>query len=84
MLEKLSNFMSELPRMPDEMNVKPLAAGDLSSLLEIESDWCKHVGESIAQSLPVKTAKQQMAIWELLNTECSHIKTIKVIIDVSR
>jgi hypothetical protein len=27
-------------------------------------------------------AKQQMAIWELISTECSHIKTTKVIIDV--
>ncbi len=34
------------------------------------------------KSLPNKVAKQQMAIWELISTECSHIKTTKVIIDV--
>ena len=34
------------------------------------------------QSLSQKEAKQQMAIWELLSTECSHIKTTRVIIDV--
>lgn len=32
--------------------------------------------------MPNKIAKQQMAIWELLTTECSHIKTTKIIIDV--
>ncbi len=32
--------------------------------------------------MPTKIAKQQMAIWELLTTECSHIKTTKIIIDV--
>lgn len=78
LMEKLNSFMKELPKLPDELNVKAL---DMS-ILEIEPDWCKYVGESFAQSLPVRLAKQQMAIWELLSTECSHIKTIKVIIDV--
>ena len=43
--EKLNSFMRELPKIPDELNVKPM---DMSQL-EIEPDWCKYVGESFAQ-----------------------------------
>lgn len=44
-MEKLNSFMKELPKLPDELNVKAL---DMS-ILEIEPDWCKYVGESFAQ-----------------------------------
>jgi hypothetical protein len=50
--------------------------------LEIDPDWKNVVGEAVAQSLQAKQAQQQMAIWELLTTEVSHIKLIKVVIDV--
>lgn len=32
--------------------------------------------------MPIRKAKQQMAIWELFVTECSFIKSIKIVIDV--
>jgi len=78
-LEKmLDTFVNDLPKLPDELNVNEYDP----TLLEIEPDWNKFVGESISQNMPNKIAKQQMAIWELLTTECSHIKTTKIIIDV--
>jgi hypothetical protein len=51
-------------------------------MFNIEPDWNKFVGDAFAQTLHKNHAKQQMAIWELLATECSHIKTTKIIIDV--
>lgn len=66
--------MKKLPSY-DEPCLKP-------NSLEIDSDWKNVVGEVLAQSLQAKQAQQQMAIWELLTTEVSHIKLIKVVIDV--
>lgn len=74
----LETFIVELPKLPEELNVKSCD----SVLLEIEPDWNKFVGESFVQNLQPRLTKQQMAIWELLATECSHIKTTKIIIDV--
>ncbi len=74
----LENFLVELPKLPDELCISPYEP----STFEIEPDWNKFVGETFAQSLPKTVAKQQMAIWELLTTEASHIKTTKIIIDV--
>lgn len=34
------------------------------------------------KDLPIKVTKQQMAIWELFDTECSYIKTLRAFIDV--
>jgi hypothetical protein len=65
----------ELPKPCETSNYDP-------SSLEIEPDWNRFVGETYSQSLPSKVAKQQMAIWELIATECSHIKTTKIIIDI--
>lgn len=74
----LESFLIELPKLPSE-----LCANHYNpSMFEIEPDWNKFVGDSFAQSLQKNQAKQQMAIWELLSTEASHIKTTKIIIDV--
>lgn len=43
--DKLHTYLKELPKMPDELNVKPF---DMS-ILEIEPDWYRFVGESFAQ-----------------------------------
>ncbi len=74
----LDEFLLELPRLPDKLG----ASCYDPSMLEVEADWSKFVGEAFAQTLPRNQAKQQMALWELIVTESSHIKTTKVIIDV--
>jgi hypothetical protein len=45
MNECLNNYLKELPRLPDELNVKSYDP----SILEIESDWNKFVGEPFSQ-----------------------------------
>lgn len=74
----LENFLVEPPKLSDDLCLNYYDP----SLFEIEPDWNKFVGETFAQSLHKTQAKQQMAIWELLTTEASHIKTTKIIVDV--
>jgi hypothetical protein len=74
-------YSKELPELPEIIRNK-IYNYDESSL-EIEHDWNNVVGDSFVQSIPVKQARQQMAIWELFTTEVSHIKLTKVIINVN-
>lgn len=41
----LDTFVNDLPKLPDELNVNEYDP----TLLEIEPDWNKFVGESISQ-----------------------------------
>jgi len=74
----LNEFLVELPKLPDELCISYYDP----SILEVEPDWNKFVSQTFAQSLQKNHAKQQMALWELIVTESSHIKTTKIIIDV--
>ncbi|RMZ98317.1 pleckstrin homology domain-containing family G member 5 [Brachionus plicatilis] len=74
----LELYTRQLPKLPEEFAIGKFDP----AWLEIEPDWNKFVGDSYAQSLPIRKAKQQMAIWELLVTECSFIKSTKIVIDV--
>ncbi len=43
--EQLSSFMQQLPHVPDELHVVKYEA----SMLDIEPDWTRFVGDSFAQ-----------------------------------
>jgi hypothetical protein len=77
---KLDSFLIKLPELPIEKQFTIQSFH--SSILELDADWTQFYGIHKVNELPLKIVKQQMAIWELLATECSHIKTLKVIIDV--